>query len=98
MLRHSLFFGKRHPYAEFSFLSSWKRRRGGRPEATDTFLGSLESKVSLNGIRQWNLLGSFSDEQKALSSVVVYVLSQPSIVLTFIGGVEIGDGMEGPGD
>ena len=33
-----------------------------------------------------------------LSSVAVYVVSQPSFVLTFIGGVEIGDGMEGSGD
>ena len=23
-------FGKRHPYAEFPFLSSWRRRSGGR--------------------------------------------------------------------
>ena len=33
-----------------------------------------------------------------LSSVVVYVVSHPSIVLTFIGGVEIGDGMVSCGD
>ena len=33
-----------------------------------------------------------------LSSVSVWVVSHPSIVLTFIGGVEIGDGMDGSGD
>ena len=33
-----------------------------------------------------------------LSSVVVCVVSQPSIVLRFIGGVEIGDGMVGSGE
>ena len=32
------------------------------------------------------------------SSVVVCVVSYISIALTFIGGVEIGDGMDGSGD
>ena len=33
-----------------------------------------------------------------LSSVVVCVVSQSSIVLRFIGGVEMGDGSDGSGD
>ena len=32
------------------------------------------------------------------SSVVVYVVSQPSMVLTFIGGVEMENGLDGSGD
>ena len=35
---------------------------------------------------------------KVASSVVVYVVSQPSMVLTFIEGVEMGDGMDGSVD
>ena len=44
-----------------------------------------------------NRLGS-SSENKVLSSVVAFAVSQPSIVLTFMGGVDMGDGSDGSGD
>ena len=66
-------------------------------EANDTCLGSLESIFSSFEKSQYTRLGSPS-EWKVLSSVVVCGVSLPSMVLKFIGGVEIGDGLDGSCD
>ena len=66
-------------------------------EVMDTCLGPLESKTSLDEISQETRRGS-SSELNALSSVVVGGVYQPSMVLKFIGGIEIGDGLDGSGD
>ena len=60
-------------------------------EATDPFLGSLESEVSHEQRSQKTRLGSSSVKNVA-SSVVVCVVSQPSMLLIFIGSIESGDG------
>ena len=66
-------------------------------EVRDICLGSLESKVSLEEVCQKTRLGSPS-EWNILSSVVVYGVSQFSMVLKFMGGVKIGEGSGGSGD
>ena len=76
-------------------------RRGGggvedRLEMTDTGLGPIESNVSFEEISQYSLglvLG-----KNVASSIVVFPVSQASIELRFIGGVEIGDASNGSGD
>ena len=91
------FFGKRHPHDRLPFLSSWKLRRGGRARS-DTYVSWL---IGVKNVA-WTIvsithMGS-SSVQNVASSVVVCVVSWPSMVLTFIGGVEIGDRMDGSGD
>ena len=67
-------------------------------ETGDARLGSLDSNVSSGGKSQFTRLGSLSEELNVLSSVVVCGVTQPSMVLKFIGGVEMGDGMKGSRD
>ena len=66
-------------------------------EAKDTCLGSLESNVPLGEISQSTCLGS-AREENVLSSVVVWGVSQPSMVLKFFWGVENVDESDGSGD
>ena len=63
----------------------------------DTGLGLFESKASLEGISQNTHLGS-SSEYNVTSSVVVYGVSQPSMLLKFIGGIEMAGGFDGSGE
>ena len=66
-------------------------------EAIDTCLDSLETKVFANRCipkdPPWFVVG-----KNAASSVVVCIVFRPSLVLTIIGGAEIGDGIGGSND
>ena len=90
-------FGMDIPTSNFLFIL----RSGDGGDGLDNRwirLGSTsEGKVSSMGEFQYLRLGS-SSEKRVLSSVVVSGVSQPSLVLKFMGGVEIGDGSDGTGD
>ena len=90
-------FGKDIPISNFLFIL----QGGGGGDGLDNRcirLGSFsKTKVSSKGEVQYTRRGS-SSEQKVLSSVVVCSVSQLLNVLTFMGGVEMGDGSDGSGD
>ena len=56
VLWQSPFFGKRHPYAEFPFSSSWRRRSGGRDRG-DRHISWL---VGVEGVARRNIPVDFS--------------------------------------
>ena len=90
-------FEKRHPHAQLSFLSSW-RRGCGRRARSGRYISWL---IGVKGVAWRNIPIDSSGlivSKKRMSSMVVCVVSQTSMVLTFIGGVEIGDGTDGSGD
>ena len=45
------FFGERHPYAEFPFMSSWRRRNGGRARGD----GHVPCLVGIEGVARRNI-------------------------------------------
>ena len=90
-------FGKRYPYAEFPFLSSWRRRSGGRARG-DRHISWL---VGVEGVARRNIPVDSSGLIIRVECGIVTCGMRcvpSSIVLTFIGGVEIGDGMDGSGE
>ena len=94
------------PLLRGSFVRRLRRRAATLPLLLErTFPGStffsafVEVMAAVRGLRGRKsiLLGS-SLEWNVLSSVVVCVVSQLLNVLTFMGGVEMGDGSDGSGD
>ena len=99
MLRHSPAFGKDIPRLNFLFCLRGGDGCGEGLGDRTWILGvsSSDSIVSSKGDVQETRRGS-SSEWKVLSSVVVWGVSQLFYALTFMGGVEIGDGSDGSGD
>ena len=68
-----------------------------RLEANDSCLGFIGVKCFVRRKVQVDPSRLTLRQKKLFSSVVVCGVSQPSMVLTFIGGVEIGDRSDGSG-
>ena len=86
--------GHYHLQLLFQFARWWQRGWTGKQLDSSGFAFRMESFIQWRHpvYSSWLVLG-----KNVLSSVAVCGVSQPSILLKFIGGVEIGDGSDNSG-